>query len=55
MSANQETKDQEVLGQVLGPLSDNERLRERVIFYVARSRKIFRIRLPVDLRQITFS
>ncbi|SHG13600.1 assimilatory sulfite reductase (NADPH) hemoprotein subunit [Vibrio gazogenes] len=32
MSANQETKDQEVLGQVLGPLSDNERLKRESNF-----------------------
>ncbi|SJN60111.1 assimilatory sulfite reductase (NADPH) hemoprotein subunit [Vibrio ruber] len=32
MSANQENKDQEVLGQVLGPLSDNERLKRESNF-----------------------
>ncbi|KUI97149.1 assimilatory sulfite reductase (NADPH) hemoprotein subunit [Vibrio sp. MEBiC08052] len=32
MSANQESKDQEVLGQVLGPLSDNERLKRESNF-----------------------
>lgn len=47
--------EQEVLGQVLGPLADNERLKRESKTFAVRLNKIFKTVSLVVLPQITFN